>query len=276
MYKTLLVPVDGRSRSARSLGMAAKLAGPFDAHVVGLFVKPSAHLPSYVLAEGGEEALRESTRKRIDALAQEARAQFDAGVKAGGIARHEWRVAEGDAAETVALHARYADLVVVNQTDSADDDRAHFADKLLMSVSRPVLIVPYVGEIAGAAQNVMACWNATAEAARALTDALPLLQRARKVTVLSVKPRGSPQGHGESAGSDIALYLARHGVRAETASTAAADVDVGNLILSRAFDLGADLIVMGAYGHSRLREMVLGGATRTVLSSMTAPVLMSH
>ena len=276
MYKTLLVPVDGRSRSARSLGMAAKLASAFDAHVVGLFVKPSAHVPSYALAEGESASLRAQMRERIEALAQEARAQFDAGVKAGGIARHEWRVAEGDAAETVALHARYADLVVLNQTDPAAQDKAHFADQLLMSVSRPVLIAPYVGEIAGAAQNIMACWNATPEAARALTDALPLLQRARKVTILSIKPRGSPQGHGESAGSDIALFLARHGVRAEASSAAAADVDVGNLILSRAFDLGADLIVMGAYGHSRLREMVLGGATRTLLASMTVPVLMSH
>ena len=276
MYKTLLVPVDGRSRSARSLGMAAKLASAFDAHVVGLFVKPSAHVPSYALAEGESETMRALMRERVDALAQEARAQFDAGVKAGGIARHEWRVAEGDAAETVALHARYADLVVLNQTDPAAEEKAHFADQLLMSVSRPVLIAPYVGEIAGAAQNIMACWNATPEAARALTDALPLLQRARKVTILSIKPRGSPQGHGESAGSDIALFLARHGVRAEASSAAAADVDVGNLILSRAFDLGADLIVMGAYGHSRLREMVLGGATRTLLASMTVPVLMSH
>ena len=276
MYKTLLVPVDGRSRSARSLGMAAKLASAFDAHVVGLFVKPSAHVPSYALAEGESETMRALMRERVDALAQEARAQFDAGVKAGGIARHEWRVAEGDAAETVALHARYADLVVVNQTDPAAEEKAHFADQLLMSVSRPVLIAPYVGEIAGAAQNIMACWNATPEAARALTDALPRLQRARKVTILSIKPRGSPQGHGESAGSDIALFLARHGVRAEASSAAAADVDVGNLILSRAFDLGADLIVMGAYGHSRLREMVLGGATRTLLASMTVPVLMSH
>jgi nucleotide-binding universal stress UspA family protein len=143
-------------------------------------------------------------------------------------------------------------------------------------VGRPVLVVPYVGELKDVAQNVMVCWSATREAARAVTDALPLLQRAQKVTVLSANPRGSAQGHGESPGSDIALYLARHGVRAEASRTAAQDVDVGNLILSCAFDAGAGLIVMGAYGHSRVREIVLGGTTRTVLSSMTGPVLLSH
>lgn len=276
MYKTLLVPVDGRSRSARSLEMAAKLASAFDAHVVGLFVKPSSYVPSYVAGEGEADTMRTLMRKRIDALAQEARAQFDAGVKAGGVARPEWRLAEGPDVEAVTLHARYADLVVVNQTDPAAEDKAHFADRMLLSVGRPVLAVPYVGEFKADAHSIMVCWSATREAARAVSDALPLLQRARKVTVLSVNPERSPQGHGESPGSDIALFLARHGVRAETSHTAAKDVDVGNLILSRAYDMGADLIVMGAYGHLRMQEIILGGATRTVLASMTMPVLMSH
>jgi nucleotide-binding universal stress UspA family protein len=139
-----------------------------------------------------------------------------------------------------------------------------------------MLIVPYVGEIKSFAQDILVCWNASREAARAVTDALPLLQRAKRVIVLSVDGNASPGGHGESPGSDIALYLARHGVRAEAARTGSGGLDIGSVILSRAFDYSVDLIVMGAYGHSRVREIVLGGATRSLLKSMTVPVLMSH
>jgi len=147
---------------------------------------------------------------------------------------------------------------------------------VMLSVGRPVLVGPYVGEFKALAEHVLLCWNAAREAARALTDALPLLQRAKKVTILSANPEQTPSGHGEAPGSDIALYLARHGVRAEASRAVSKEVDIGSLILSRAFDVGADMIVMGAYGHSRVREIVLGGATRTVLASMTVPVLMSH
>ena len=276
MYKTLLVPVDGRSRSARSVELACRIAGTFDAHVIGLFLRPSTYIPSPVRAEGGAELLQELQDKMIRQLTEGAKMQFDAGVKASGTDRAEWRTAEGDRAEAVALHARYADLVIVNQTDPNAADASHFADSMLLSVGRPVLLVPYTGEYKSFGQNVLVCWNASREAARAVTDALPLLTRAAKVTVMSVDGRDSPAGHGESPGADIALYLARHGVKTEAARTESGDVDIGNVILSRAFDAGADLIVMGGYGHSRVREIVLGGATRTVLRSMTVPVLMSH
>jgi nucleotide-binding universal stress UspA family protein len=190
--------------------------------------------------------------------------------------RAEWRTDEGSRADVVALHARYADLLVINQTDPDAADATHFGDAVLLAVGRPVLLVPYVGEMRSFGQNVLVCWNASREASRAVTDALPLLQRAASVTVLTVDGRASSYGHGESAGSDIALFLARHGVKTAASQTVSGSVDVGSVILSRAFDLGADLIVMGAYGHSRVREIVMGGATRTVLQSMTVPVLMSH
>ena len=276
MYKTLLVPVDGRSRSARSLDLAARIAQTYDSHVVGLFVRPSIYVPSPVRGAAGGELVEEMRRKAAEELTLEARAQFDAAVKAGGIARAEWRTEEGDRADAVALHARYADLVIVNQTDRSAAIATNFADEVLLAAGRPVLLVPYTGEIRSFAQNVMVCWNAGREASRAVTDALPLLQRAKKVTVLSIDGVPSAQGHGALPGSDIALYLARHGIKAEASRTASGGVDAGNIILSRAFDAGADLIVMGAYGHSRVREIVFGGATRTLLHSMTVPVLMSH
>lgn len=274
MYKTLLVPVDGRPRSARSLEVAGPLAARFDAHVVGLYVKQPPYVP--VWAEAGTRYLLEIQEKLSAEAEQAAKARFDEGVRAAGIARFEWRSVDGAIADAVALHARYADLVVVNQTDPEAGTRTDFADTVILEVERPLLVVPYAGEFKTLGDNVLVCWNASREAARAVTDALPLLQGARRVTVLSIADKAAPQAYGDVPGADIALYLARHGVKAEAARTVAAAVDVGNEILSRAFDYGVDLIVMGAYGHSRARQLVLGGATRSILRSMTVPVLMSH
>jgi nucleotide-binding universal stress UspA family protein len=122
----------------------------------------------------------------------------------------------------------------------------------------------------------MLCWNASRESARAAADALPFLQAAEHVIVLMIDPKVSADGHGPEPGADVALWLTRHGVKVTVQRDVAADAAVGEVILSRAADHGVDLIVMGIYGHSRLREMVLGGASRTLLSSMTVPVLMSH
>ena len=276
MYKTLLVPVDGRSKSTRSLELACQLASTFDSHLVGLFIRPSGYIPSAARAEGAEKLLHELQEQVAEQAAQEARARFDSVTKPAALQRAEWRTGPGPRAEEVALHARYADLLIINQTEPDSPDATHFADAVLLAAGRPVLLVPYAGKIRPVGHNVLVCWNASREASRAVTDALPLLKGAAKVTVLSVDGSASPVGHGDSPGSDIALYLARHGVNAVAAQTASASVDTGNLILSRAADLGADLIVMGAYGHSRVREIVMGGATRTVLESMTVPVLMSH
>jgi nucleotide-binding universal stress UspA family protein len=273
MYRTLLVPVDDRARSARSLAVATALAGRWEAHLIGLYVRPAIYVPSPARAEGNMAMLEEMGRRAIDGLAAEAKARFDASLKGAGTVRSEWREGEGDPAAVVAQHARCADLVLVNQTDPDDERRSGFADAILLAVGRPVLILPYAGEAAVKAENVLVCWDGGREAARAATDALPLLERAKKVTVLSVN--GTPAPGGATPGADIALYLARHGVKAEAVRTVSGGIDAGSVILSRAFDYGADLIVMGAYAHSRVREILLGGATRTILGQMTVPVLMS-
>jgi nucleotide-binding universal stress UspA family protein len=276
MYKTLLVPVDDRPRSRRSIEIACRIAEQFEANVVGLFVEPPTEIPGVVFAEGAATALADLQRKMVQELADGAKRRFDEGIKASGFRSGEWRVAGGDPAEAVALHARYADLVIINQTNEEQGGASNFADMVLTSLGRPLLLVPYAGEFKTLGRNVLVCWNASREAARAVTDALPFLKRAQRVTVMGVDSRTSEMGHGESPGADISLFLARHGVKAEVVLTPSGDVDVGNVILSRAFDEGADLIVMGAYSHSRARQIVLGGATRTVLRSMTVPVLMSH
>jgi nucleotide-binding universal stress UspA family protein len=149
-------------------------------------------------------------------------------------------------------------------------------ENLLIYSGRPVLVVPYIGTGERIGRTVTVAWDAGREAARAVADAMPLLERAEKVHVLVVDPRPSADGHGEEPGADLALHLARHGVKAEVNRTEANDIGTGDVILSWLSDADSDLLVMGAYAHSRLRELVLGGVTRRILDGMTVPVLMSH
>jgi nucleotide-binding universal stress UspA family protein len=146
----------------------------------------------------------------------------------------------------------------------------------LLYCGGPVMIVPYMGPAATFGERVIVAWDASREAARAVNDALPLLKRAKQVGVVSVNPRPWPFAHGEEPGADIGLHLARHGVKVEVQRVEGRDIDTANAILSHVADRSADLLVMGGYGHSRLRELVLGGVTRTILTEMIVPVLMSH
>jgi len=166
--------------------------------------------------------------------------------------------------------------VVVGQTDPSDGSGVlpDFPHQLVLTVGRPVLLVPYAGRFETLGRRILLAWNAGREATRATTDAIPFLRDAEEVNVVAVNPAG--RQHGEVPGADIGLYLARHGVRVKVSNVQATEIDVGNQLLSSAADLSSDLIVMGAYGHSRFAELVLGGVTRTMLESMTVPVLMTH
>ena len=135
--------------------------------------------------------------------------------------------------------------------------------------------MPYTGTFQRFGEHVVVAWDASREAGRALIDALPLLRRARQVTVMVIDAEKNRR-HGAEPGADIGLFLARHGVKVQVLRESASPMDIGNFLLSRLADLDADLLVMGAYGHTRLREIVTGGVTRTLLESMTLPVLMSH
>lgn len=274
-YKTILVHLDHHPRSTERLGLACSLADEFDAHIVGLFASGLQRLPSYALAEGGP-LLRDMLEKRNAEVAAEAERRFrDVARRNGG--RAEWRSTQSDAASAMRLSARYADLVVAGQPEATDEgDLRGLADELVFSAGRPVLFVPYAGRFPALGKRVLVAWDGGREAARAVTDALPLLRRADAVEVCAFDPEKRQRSHGEQPGADVGLYLARHGVKVTVARQSGAGYDVGAQILSRAADTGADLIVMGAYGHARVREMVLGGATRTLLEAMTVPVLMSH
>ena len=219
-------------------------------------------------------------RLRVDAQAeaQRAEADFRDRLRRDGL-QGEWRLVEGAAGETVALHGRYADLVVFGQADPHGAAAARSADlpaATLMACGRPLLVVPFAGDFTVVGQNVLVGWNATAEAARAVNEALLILRCARKVTVLSINPRRGIGGDGDVPAADIALHLARHGIIAEATHTVATDIAEGDALLSYAADIGADLLVTGMYGHSRMRELVFGGVTRSLLTEMTVPVFMMH
>ncbi len=274
-YKTILVHVDTGKRCQTRMDIAMKLARSHDAHLVGLNAVTALRLPAYAAAEAGT-VLIEAQQRAFAEQAKRSKEAFDRAVAASGISKSEWRSSEADAVDAVTLNARYADLVVLSQPHAADQGAVEedFAERVVLACGRPTLMVPYADSFKSVGERVLVAWNASREASRALTDAIPLLREAKEVKVIAINPDGDD--HGAVPAADISLYLARHGVRAEAVTDYGDDIDVGNELLSRASDYSSDLIVMGAYGHSRMRELIMGGATRTIITSMTVPVLLSH
>jgi nucleotide-binding universal stress UspA family protein len=279
-YKTILVHCDGGKASMARVELAAGLAERYQAHLVGLHVRMPFDLPIY---DNLSVAVTETMIREYDEAVQAneaATSQAFADVLKGKAISNAWRCQEGDVEAIVALNARYADLTVVGQNDSGQQSRfappSDLPESVALATGRGTLVVPFIGAPKAIGDKVLLCWNASREAARAAAEALPLLRSASAVTVLIVEPKSSSDGHGAEPGADVAAWLSRHGVKVVVQRHVAVDGDVGSVILSRAMDHGCDLIVMGIYGHSRLREWVLGGASRTLLSSMTVPVLMAH
>jgi nucleotide-binding universal stress UspA family protein len=274
-YKTLLVHVDATERATARVRAASLLGQRFDAHVAAVYSVASPLYSEPFVADGGafvaQELLRFQEKKD-----EQARASFERLAPSLG-APVEWRSDAGDPAAVVCEHARYADLVVVGQyeEDQANDVTPDFVGRVILGSGRPVLVVPYAGTVSTIGQRIMIAWNARREAGRAITDALPLLRQAEdvQITTFNAKPGDAD---GDVPGAEVAAYLARHGVRATVSGACSKELGVGQQILSRADEFGSDLIVMGGYGHSRAFEYVMGGVTRSMLSSMTVPVLFSH
>ena len=179
------------------------------------------------------------------------------------------------AANRFAEIARRFDLSVVAQAQpDAVGSEALIVEQALFDSGRPVMVVPYIQTAPFKADRVMLCWDGSRPAARAAGDAMPILARAQVVEVFTIE--SGKLKSDEFPGADIAEHLAHHGLNVKVSRTVSGDVDIANVILSHAADSGADLLVMGGYGHSRVREFILGGATRGILASMTVPTLMSH
>lgn len=278
-YKTILVHIDRGTRRSERLEVALRLAAAFNAHLIGMYALSALRIPAYALSASAETLLEAAEQHRNEALRQ-AREAFDAACQRYVGIEAEWRSSDQDALEAVLTSARYSDLVVVGQHDPYSDQdcgtNERFVEELVLTASRPVLVVPYAGHFVNPFKKIVIAWNASPQASRAVAAAMPLLQRADEVRVAVFDAGKSDAEHGEVPGADLALHLARHGVKAIVTEQGSPNGDVGSGILSRAADFGSDLIVMGAYSHSRARERILGGATRTLLASMTVPVLTAH
>jgi nucleotide-binding universal stress UspA family protein len=191
----------------------------------------------------------------------------------------DWQVASGKVSETVVCRVRHADLVILGQVDPAHPPPPagrQLVEDVLMTSGRPILVIPYIGRFERFGTNILVGWNNSREAARAINDAIPLLAKAVSVTILEANPIGRKPAIDDAASADITRHLSRHGISAKTARTALASMTASDALLSYAADVSADLLVVGGYGHSRLRERILGGVTRELLQHMTLPVLMSH
>jgi nucleotide-binding universal stress UspA family protein len=282
-FKDLLVVVDHFKTCATRLDVAVHVASRFGAHLTGLFVKEPSNFPVLTPSEFPAHVRPPSDYVEMQRQAWHeatlgAQQLFRSRAEVAGITT-EWREREGDVAEIATLHARYTDVVIVGQTQPelhAGRPARELPERLLLGVGRPILVVPYAGAFETVGERVLVAWNASRAATRAVNDALPILQQASQVTVLAINPRGGVSGDGDVPGADLALHLSRHGVKAEASWIQVDDIEVAAMLLSQACDYQADLIVMGGYGHSRVREIVLGGATREILKSMTLPTLMSH
>jgi nucleotide-binding universal stress UspA family protein len=274
-YKDILVYADASKAAPVRFDVAAALATKYKAHLTALHVQLAPYVP-VDFGAGVPAALIEWQEKFMTEQAEAAKQEVAAAQRRSG-QEIEYRLVKGEMSPTALLHARYADLVVVSQSGQSAEEMTpadELPEMLVMGSGRPTLVVPRYGKFPTLGERVLVAWSRTRESTRAVHDALPFLIRAKSVTVMEVNPQDRNAPH--IAGADIALHLARHNVKAEVASTTASEIEVGDAILSRAADLGADMLVMGAYGHSRMREYAFGGVTKHLLDHMTVPVLMSH
>jgi len=276
-YKAILVHCDASPKLAHRLDVAVELAQRHRAHLIGVHVQPPFDVPAFFDGPVPTTDLYGAFEAAAKANQESAIAAFNKAIKGSELST-EWRLARGYPENELAVQGRYADLLILGQTepDAVTQTPSDLPEAVALSTGRPTLVVPHIGVRRPPGEAVMLCWNASRESARAAAEALPILEAAGKVIVLIVDGHPSPAGHGAEPGGDVAAWLARHGAKATVQRDVAPGGDVGGVILSRAMDHDIDLIVMGLYGHSRLREMVLGGASRTLLSSMTVPVLMAH
>lgn len=273
--KTILLHLDGGAHDAERLALARQLAQAHGAHLDVMYAVVPIELPPYAFAADGQaaELLMSAEAEQRD----RSKAMFESEQEriGGGPGTMAWHDTSDAPVQAIVQQAWAADLLLLGQHDATADTYSgvpsDFATSVLLASGKPGLIVPYIGGRPTLGQNVLIAWKPTPESARAVSAALPILQRARQVHVVV---------WDEAAGGPppvaVEPYLLRHGVKASVHHSGRPTNELGELLLSRAAELQSDLLVMGCYGHGRAREWVLGGATRTVMHSMTVPVLMVH
>ena len=277
--KTIVVHLDATPHCPARVDLAIRIATAHDAHLVGL--APTGLLDvlatmSSAVPDGVEFVALSARflRERADTAASD----FVERARTAGIASHEARIVVDEPLDAIVRHANCSDLLVVGQTDrraSPDGVAWDFPQQAVLHAGCPVLVVPHAGTFAAVGERVLIAWKGTREAVRAVRDALPILRTAKQVVLIEVADDAPPTDTQRIALLEVQAWLNRHGVESEVRLESGADA-AGDVLLSRAADFESDLIVMGAYGHSRVREWVLGGVTRHLLNHMTVPTLMSH
>jgi nucleotide-binding universal stress UspA family protein len=276
MIKDVVVNLSGGETRDVAAAYAISMAQAYDAHVVGVAFVYEPVIPGSLLG-GIPTDLIEVQREENAKSAKAAVAEFETHARNAGVSA-EARLLDASVAGASDLFGRIArrfDVAVVGQAKREQGvSEELLIEGALFGSGRPVIIVPHRHKQAMALDGIMVCWDGSRPAARAIGDAIPLLERAKSIEIVVVV--GERDKSGEITGTNMKRHLARHGIDVEIKHVSAGNVDVQSAILGHATDSGADFIVMGAYGHSRLREFILGGVTRSILKSMPVPVLMSH
>lgn len=277
MIKDLTLKLETDAARDRSLNYAISVAEVFGAHVTAMASSDPITFAQYPIPAMPETVIA-NIRAEKEREARAAIARFEEAAKGRGISYEHEIVTHRlpQSAEAFAVKARRADLSIVQQMENTDEDNEIVIETVLFDSGRPVLIVPYIQKEGLKLDHVVCCWDGSATAARAVNDALPFLTQAKNVDILIISNEKTEDPRHQASGEGIVKHLARHGIATQLKVQQAPDSSVASAILSYAADQGSDLIVMGGYGHSRLREFILGGATRSILASMTVPVLMSH
>jgi nucleotide-binding universal stress UspA family protein len=277
MIKDLVVNLRPQDARDPARDFAISIANAFGAHVAGIAFALVPELPGFIAPMLRPDILAE-VGSSIEAAAQAAIDRFDAAAGQGQLSREHRMIqaTEAGGPRILAALARRFDLSVFMQSEPNVVDNDALIETSLFQSGRPLVVVPYIQKEGLRLDRLVCCWDGSRAATRAINDALPLLVKAAAVDLLIVLNEKTRGGENEIRGDEMARHLARYDIRVQIETTRAEDIDVGNAILSYVADRSASLIVMGGYGHSRLRELILGGVTRAMLKSMTVPVFMSH
>jgi nucleotide-binding universal stress UspA family protein len=274
-YRTILAAIRTKEEVDRLIATAAAF-GDDKRHVIATHCEPDAVIyasPDGIAAAEYYERVAEESRKRL----AEIKAAADAAAKKVG-GSYEWRGAispAGDELGPAVSSSLGAELVIAGQGDPKEGVPSH-SERLIFETGRPVIFVPFGAKPASPPKNILVAWNNSRESARAVFDAMPLLKKAKSVTVLLVDPPSTAEQDATHAGDEIAATLSRQGIAVTVQAVPSGGTPVGTVLLNQAAETGAEMLVMGAYGHSRLRQLILGGATRQMLGSMKLPVFMSR
>jgi nucleotide-binding universal stress UspA family protein len=277
-YNTILAVLRGEDDLERVLQRAVSVAGSFDSHLIGLHAEASVRISYAAPMEIPDTTVFDVDQAEVKERLKQLGEVFVRRCEAEGIS-YEWRPIKsmsGDSALSALSSARCADLVVVQQESPGHENDYDDLEALVFESGRPVLFVPYIAAEAKPIKQVVIAWNDTREAARAVFDAMPLLKAAEAVELLTVDSSDNAEQSPQTAGAAIATALTRHGVRVTLNSEVSSGIPVAAVIENRVSDTQADLLVMGAFSHSRLREFLFGGVTDTVLKSMPCLTLMSR